>query len=176
MAYMKVRVKRENVDPIRWGRDVQTISATGMRKLADDLRDKMRDAYERSIHQTEYGTVATGAPSLSNFIVTSPKWSPTGIYTVGAKEGKYHGKTYDEVFRYMDEGTGQYNNGKSHWAFELPGDRKGASENGVWVTTGQEPKHFITGPAERSLMSFQRESDVIFGPPLAAYFIKGGKY
>lgn len=174
---MKIVVHRENVDPLRWANDVQVISATGMRKMADNLRDEMRAEYRKSIHGTEYAVYSAGAYSLENFIVTSPKWSPIGTYTVGAKAGQVVGKsTIDEIFKYMDEGTGQYNNGKSHWAFELPGDRKSASENGVWVTTGQEPKHFITGPAERSLMSFQRESDVIFGPPLAAYFIKGGKY
>ena len=174
MMYTRVRVKRENVDPIRWGRDVQTISATGMRKLADDLRDKMRDAYERSIHQTEYGTVATGAPSLSNFIVTSPKWSPAGIYTVGAKEGKFHGKTYDEVFRYMDEGTGIYRGGNELWAFPLWSDRAAASPNGYWVTQGQPSKKFISGPAKAQMGTFQRDSMGIFAPAINAYFMKGG--
>ena len=175
--FMKIRVHRENVDPLRWASDVQVISATGMRKMADKLRDEMRDAYRKSIHGTEYAIYSSGAYSLENFIVTSPKWSPLGVYEVGAKAGQVVGRqTVDEIFKYMDEGTGIYNNGAERWTFELPSGRASASENGFWTTQGQPAKKFITGPAERSLMGFQRESDIVFGPPLAAYFIKGGKY
>lgn len=177
--FMKIRVTRQNVDPIKWGADIQAITATGMRKMADNLRDEMRAEYKKSIHKTMYGMYSSGYDSLDKYIVVSPKWSPTGVYEVGAMRNVVVGnKTVDEIFKYMDEGTGIYNGGKDGWWFELPANRASAGENGYWFTRGQEAKRFISGPAQKSLSTFQRESDVVFGPPIEAYLhtiMRGGK-
>jgi len=171
--FMKVRVTRENLDPLKWGRDVQLLSNYAMRKMADNLRDRMREAYRKSIHGTEYSIYSNGSYSLENFIVTS-QVAP-GVFSVGAKKQALGHQTVDEIFMYMDQGTGIYNGGREYWRFQFEGTRSGSSDNNWWATKGQEGKEFISGPASSQLNTFQRDSDVIIGPPLQAYWLSGGK-
>lgn len=172
-SLMKVVVRRENVDPIKWSKDINIMANTGMRKLAESLRDDMREAYLDSIGHTDYGMYGSGIHELEKFIVVSPKYSPIGVYTVGAKNQIYNGMSVEELFLLMDEGTGKYNGGREYWRFELPQGSLNAGE--VWATTGQEAKEFISGPTKNYTMVFERESNVILNPMLHQYTSTGGR-
>lgn len=170
---MKVVVRRENVDPNKWANDINIMANTGMRKLAESLRDEMREAYLDSIGHTDYGKYGSGIHELEKFIVVSPKYSPIGVYSVGAKNQTYNGMLVEELFMLMDEGTGQYNGGKDYWRFELPQGSLNAGE--VWATTGQEAKEFISGPAKYYTNTFERQSDFILNPMIYRYTSTGGR-
>lgn len=179
-SYMKIVVKRENVNPLQWSSDINILANTGMRKLAEGLRDEMREAYLDSIGHTMYGAFGSDYNQLWRYIVVSPRYSPVGVYSVGAMNkvintGMYN-QTVEEIFKFMDEGTGQYGKypSKGHWVFPLNNASSEVSENGMWATNGQEPKEFITGTATAYTGKFIRESEVLLNPMIKAYIMGGG--
>lgn len=141
-----IRIEKINTDMGKAYKNIAALGNVGVRRIAEDLRDQMRDAYEDSVGGTAYQS--PGAPSLANHIVVSPGYSKSGIYEVGAQRGGMNTgvnfQEYDEIFKFMDEGTGE----RDWWAFKLPESRKSASPDGYWVTRGQEGKEFISGPSE----------------------------
>lgn len=158
---MRFIVDTTGVNPELWANSIDVSTKAGVRKIAEELRDEMRSAYDKSIHGTIYGDNSTGAYSLRNFIVVNDMEAAMGVFSVGAKRSQVVGnQLIEEIFAYMDQGTGQFNGGPSHWVFKLPGDRAGASENGFWATTGQEGKGFITDTAN-AYMSGRFQSDAI---------------
>lgn len=165
---MRFIVDATGVNPAAWAEAIDFGTKAGTRKVAERLRDEMRQAYDESIHSTDYGAYATNANSYSlrNFIVVNDREAMAGIFSVGAKTGQIVGNTYvDDIFKYMDEGTGKYNGGSEYWRFQLPGDRSSVTENGWWATSGQEGKEFISGTAARYLSSqFQADAQTLVMP------------
>lgn len=108
----------------------------------------MREAYEDSVSNgSDYQSnpYYTSHPSLSNFIVRRQivKAGKDSVWEVGAQKGRRVGNSYvSDILFFMDQGTGDPDGGEL-WAFPLSGARASNSENGYWVTRGQEPKEFM---------------------------------
>jgi hypothetical protein len=162
---------RRDLQPLEIAKGIHIATTNGARKIAERLREEMRDAYRASVHKTDYQ--GGSAYPLWNFIVVSN--DPDGNFTVGAKKNQVVGNQYiDEIFYYMDQGTGEFVGGRDDpWAFPLYGARAGESPTGYWVTKGQAPKEFISGTASRYAGGqFQADVNVFVKPDieLALYY------
>ena len=171
---IRVIVER-NFEPTQIANNIKIATTYGTRKVAESLRDKMRDAYDASVHKTDYGDMGGGKSSLSNFIVVAQ--TADGNFTVGAKKNQLVGtQTIEEIFAYMDGGTGEFVGGRDDaWVFKLSGERASMSDTGFWVTKGQEPKEFITGTASKYMGApLQADTNLYLKPALDVAFMGVG--
>lgn len=147
-----VVVDREQLQPLVISEGINAVSRISTARSAKELRDQMREAYEDSVSNgSDYQSnpYYTSHPSLSNFIVMRKVGGigKDSAYEVGAQKDRVVGNAYvADILFYMDQGTGDPDGGEL-WAFPLSGARAGNSENGFWVTRGQEPKEFMESVA-----------------------------
>ena len=143
----RAKITSTTIHPTQLANEVRTATMYGLRKIAYNIRDEMRQSFRDSIHQSAYGSMLGGSASdLENYIVASQLDVATQSFTVGAKQRQIYGNQYvSEIFQYMDEGTDT----SKHWTFKLQGKRQGLTDNGFMTVYGQEPKEFITGTAKR---------------------------
>lgn len=144
-----VVVDRSKLQPLVMAQNMKTVGSVSSASMAKELRDLMRETYEENVYGSGSEYQANPAynhtSSLSEFIVMRPSGKVNGstTYEVGAKKNQIVGRQYvSEILAYMDQGTGNPGSGEP-WVFPLTGERANNSENGFWVTTGQEPKEFM---------------------------------
>lgn len=158
---MRYELFKNDVKPNQWARNVNIATQTGTKRIAEELRDKMRARFDQTVHQTDYG-MGAGSSTLRNYIVISQlNLSQGASYSIGAKHAKIGNDPIDRIFYFMDQGTGIYNPSgrKEPWVFKLAPSRESMSESGYWVTQGQEGKGFITKVAQEfSGIQFQQSS------------------
>lgn len=147
-----ITVDRNSTRPKEWSDSIALSTYTGTRKLAADMREKVKQRFLSSIHKTPYMYTShpkqSGADILNKIVVSEePRASGMMIqYTVGAKKGAtINGQPAEDVLFYMDKGTGKHNSGRSDsWTFRMPDNRGGE----LLTTYGQKPKLFMTDTAK----------------------------
>lgn len=147
MSRFKVKVDKKGLDTAMGQVDLTiNVAKEGTRKMAEDVRDLMREMFAKNTHNSVYGSVtpigpaSTDKQSLGNHgIVVSSARSGKTHYSVGPKKGSAYGLPYDTLLGIIAKGRSY----DKPVTFRLPKHRESASHDGMWTVKKVPPNPYV---------------------------------